>query len=262
MFSLWVGIFGSLVGSFLNVCIFRLPKEESVVFPASHCQDCKRPIAWHDNVPVVSYLVLKGRCRQCKSKISWQYPFVELLTAVFFILFYHHFGLTAKGVVYLALSLGLLVQTFIDFRYQIIPDEITLPGMLLGLVASGFFPELHHESVWWQGLLRSFIGLLVGGGFFYVTGIIAEWLLKKEAIGGGDIKLLAMIGAVLGWYGVIWTIFLSSLAGSIIGVYLRLTRGDERIPFGPYIALGAVVYLFFGQQMVNWYSASLGIYTG
>ncbi len=251
---------GLIVGSFLNVCIFRIPKEESIVFPASHCQSCNKPIAPTDNIPVISFLLLKGQCRHCHAKIDWQYPMVEILSACFFVLFYHSFGLTVKGVLYLIFALALLVQTFIDLRHQIIPDSITLPGMLIGLVASSVWPDLHGANVWWLGVFRSSIGLLVGGGFFYVTGTIAEWVLKKEAIGGGDVKLLAMIGALLGWRGVACTIFLSSLSGAIIGLYLKFAHGEERIPFGPYIALGAVLYIFFGQKMIWWYAHAVGIY--
>ena len=156
--------------------------------------------------------------------------------------------------------LALLVEAFIDLRHQIIPDAITLPGIAVGLMASSLFPGLHGESVWWMGLLKSAVGILVGGGFFYVAGTLAEWILKKEALGGGDVKLLAMIGALLGWPGVVWTIFASSLIGSAVGLYLRIKNGDERIPFGPYLAAGAFFYLFFGQRIILWYVHSSGIY--
>ncbi len=260
MFYLLASALGAIVGSFLNVCIFRIPKEESIVFPASRCPSCKKPIAPLDNIPVLSFLILKGRCRHCAAPISLQYPLVEILSACFFVLFYYYFGLTAKGVLYLLMALALLTETFIDLRHQIIPDIITLPGIVIGLLASVFFPELHGKERWWAGLLQSFIGVSVGGGFFYITGSIAEMILKKEAIGGGDIKLLAMIGALLGWQGVVWTIFLSSLLGSAFGLYFRIKSGNERIPYGPYIAAGAFFYLFFGQKFISWYAHSLGIY--
>ena len=260
MHTLLAAVFGVIVGSFLNVCIFRIPRGESVVFPASHCPLCRKPIAPLDNIPVISFLILKGRCRQCAAKISWQYPLVEILGACLFVLFYYFFGVTVKGVLYLLFSLALLVETFIDLRQQIIPDVITLPGIVIGLVASVLFPNFHGEAVWWMGLLKSLTGMLIGGGFFYAAGVIAEWILKKEAIGGGDIKLLAMIGALLGWPGVFWTIFASSLLGSAVGLYLRVKNGQEKIPFGPFIALGAFSYLFFGQRIVLWYVHSIGIY--
>ena len=249
MFYVLATVLGAITGSFLNVCIFRLPHDESVVFPGSHCQSCKKPIAALDNIPVLSFLILKGRCRHCAAKISLQYPLVEILSSCLFVLFYTYFGLTAKGILYLLFSLALLVETFIDLRHQIIPDVITLPGILIGLAASTMFPPLHGQGLWWQGLLKSLIGMLVGGGFLYLTGTIAGIILKKEALGGGDVKLLAMIGALLGWPGVAWTIFVSSALGSVVGIYLRIKNGEERIPFGPYIAAGAFFYLFFGQKI-------------
>lgn len=249
---------GAMTGSFLNVCIFRLPEGESVVFPASHCRGCRKPIAWYDNVPMLSFLLLRGRCRQCGAGISWQYFWVELATALTFVLFYSFFGLTAIGAIYLALTLALFVETAIDFRHQIIPDAITLPGMVLGLALSFALPELHGESSRVWGLFWSLAGLLAGGGFLYAAGTLAEKILKKEAMGGGDVKLLAMIGAFLGWKAVLWTIFVSSFLGSIVGIVLRLSRGDERIPFGPYLGAAACLYLFIGDQAIEAYLKWIG----
>lgn len=260
MFYVLTAVLGAITGSFLNVCIFRLPKDESIVFPGSHCQSCKKPIVPLDNIPVISFLILKGRCRHCAVKISFQYPLVEILSLCLFVLFYRYFGLTAKGILYLLFSLALLVETFIDLKHQIIPDVITLPGILIGLAASTLFPSLHGQGLWWQGLLKSSIGVLVGGGFFYIIGTIAGMILKKEALGGGDIKLLAMIGGFLGWPGVAWTVFMSSVLGSGVGIYLRIKNGEERIPFGPYIAAGAFSYLFFGQEITLWYAHLMGFY--
>lgn len=254
----FVFILGAAVGSFLNVCILRLPKEMSVVFPSSHCFSCNKPIAWFDNIPLISFLVIKGKCRHCGQKISWQYFFIELVTAITFVVIYRFFGLTPKAVVYAALSSALIVQTLIDLRYQIIPDEITLPGIVLGLVCSGFFPQIHDSNAWIAGLVKSLAGMLVGGGFLYLTAVLGEWIFKKEAMGGGDVKLLAMIGTVIGWQGVIWTIFMASVFGSVVGIYLRMKRGDQLIPFGPYIGLGAFLYLFFGQPMIALYVKTLG----
>ena len=250
--------FGAIVGSFLNVCIARLPKEESIVYPPSRCPSCRHPLLWHDNVPVLSFIFLKGRCRNCQGRISIQYPAVEILTGVLFVLFYCQYGLSLKGTLYLALALALIVQAFIDWRYQIIPDSITLPGILAGLAASAFYPELHAKSVWSQGILWSIAGALLGGGILLAMGTAASLVLKKEAMGGGDVKLFAMIGAFLGWKAVLWTLFLASLAGTIIGLYFRLKRGQERLPFGPFIALGAVLYLFFGERFFAWYAGLIG----
>jgi leader peptidase (prepilin peptidase)/N-methyltransferase len=246
-------IFGSMVGSFLNVCIFRMPKEESIVFPGSHCTGCQKPIAWYDNIPILSFLLLGAKCRNCKIKISWQYPLIEAISGAMFIVFLAVFGLTPKGCLYLYMALGLLAQTIIDIRYKIIPDEITLSTIVLGVVVSTIFPEIHGTQSHLYGFIWSMAGLLLGGGFLYAAGTIAEWVLKKEAMGGGDVKLLAGIGAVIGWQGVLWTIFLSSLLGSIVGVYFRLKKGEELIPFGPYLAAGAVIHIFFGAQITTWY---------
>ncbi len=246
-------ILGCLVGSFLNVCILRLPKEESIVFPGSHCTKCNKPIAWYDNIPVVSYVMLGAKCRHCKTTISIQYPLIEILTGVLFVSFYHFFGATPKGVLYLYLALGLLVQSVIDYRYKIIPDSITLPAIVIGLMASALFPEIHGQAAHLSGFWASLRGVLVGGGFLYVVGSLGEWILKKEAMGGGDVKLLAAVGAVTGWHGVLWTIFVGSLAGAIVGIYLRIRQGEEMIPFGPFLALGAFLYLFIGPQAMDWY---------
>lgn len=252
-------VFGAMVGSFLNVCILRMPKDESIVFPASHCPSCRKPIAWFDNIPVLSFLILGAKCRQCRAKISWQYPLIEILTAVLFVVFYNSFGLTPKGFLYLYLSLVLLAQSVIDMRYKIIPDTLTLPAIVIGLLVSAFFPEIHDQTSHWSGFLKSLIGVLVGGGFLYAAGSIAEWVLKKEAMGGGDVKLLAAIGAVIGWRGVLWTIFVSSLVGTVGGLYLRFTKGEELIPFGPYLALAAFLYLFYGPTVMNWYFHSMSL---
>jgi leader peptidase (prepilin peptidase)/N-methyltransferase len=242
-------VLGTIIGSFLNVCVFRIPAKKSILFPASHCVSCKRAIFWHDNIPLLSFLVLKGRCRNCGCKISPQYPFVELLGGGLFVLFYAVFGLSAQGFVFLLLALILLVAGLIDYRHQIIPDEITLPGILAGLVL----------SFWTQGLLNAVLGMLLGGGILYLAGTIAQWILKKEAMGGGDVKLLAMIGAFLGWKAVLWTLFTGSFVGTGVGLYLRFVKKQERIPFGPCLALGAFLYLFFGESFFNWY---LLVYSG
>lgn len=252
-------VFGAIVGSFMNVCILRLPKEESIVFPGSHCVSCKRSIAWFDNIPLVSFFVLGRKCRHCAAPISWQYVGIELLTACTFVLFYQTFGLTVKGIAYLLFTLVIIVESAIDFRHRIIPDELTLPGIAAGLILSTVFPSLQNETVFWKGLVQSLLGMLVGGGFLYLLGTIAEFILKKEAMGGGDVKLLAMTGALLGWKAVLWTLFVSSLLGSVAGLFQRLRGGEEKIPFGPYLGLAAVLYLFVGESTIAWYLNSLRI---
>ncbi len=253
MMVLFVFIFGTLIGSFLNVCIYRLPDEESIVFPGSHCRKCKKQIAWYDNIPVLSYLVLGGKCRKCKVKLSIQYPMIEVLTGLLFVLFYLSFGPTVKGVVYLSFSLALLVATAVDLRHRIIPDEISVGGLVVALILSAVFPALHHETTIQWSLFHAFIGVLAGGGFLYASAMIAEICLKKEAMGGGDIKLLAFIGALLGWPGAVWTIFVSSILGSLFGIYFRLRNKEEYFAFGPYISLAAFLYLFWGQGAISWY---------
>lgn len=256
--SLITFFFGAMIGSFLNVCIYRLPKEESIVFPSSHCLGCMKPIAWFDNIPVISFVILRARCRNCKQKISFQYPLIEIVTGLMFVLFYSTFGITVTSVIFLIFSLALLVCTVIDWYHQIIPDVITLPGMLIGLAVSAAYPALHGETIFWKGLLAAFLGLLAGGGFLYVSAVLAEYFLKKEAMGGGDIKLLGLIGTLLGWQGSIWTIFISSVLGSIMGLWMRLVQKKEYFPFGPAIALAAFLYIFIGRQAIDWY---LGLYT-
>ena len=252
-------LFGSMVGSFLNVCILRLPKGESIVFPSSHCTSCNKAIAWFDNIPVLSFLALGAKCRNCHAKISWQYPLIEMVTALLFVIFYRSFGLTPKGFLYLYLALMLLAQSVIDMRYKIIPDSLTLPAIVAALTLSAFFPGIHSQGSHLSGFLSSLMGVLLGGGFLYAAGTIAEWVLKKEAMGGGDVKLLAAIGGVIGWRGVLWTIFVSSLIGTAGGLYLRFTKGEELIPFGPYLALGAFLYLFYGPAVIDWYFHSMGM---
>lgn len=253
-----VFVFGALVGSFLNVCILRMPENQSIVFPASHCWSCKRPLAWYDNIPIASFVFLGGKCRSCKKAISLQYPVIEAVTAILSVIFWLRYGLSAVGAVYLVFALALLVQSVIDWRYRIIPDEITLPGMALGLIASLAFPQLHGEAAHLGGLWKSFLGLLVGGGFLWAVGSVAEKILKKEAMGGGDVKLLGLIGAVLGVQAVFWTIFVSSVIGSVVGIYYRLRRGDEAIPFGPFLAVAAFSYLFIGPACIQAYLRALG----
>lgn len=250
---------GLAVGSFLNVCMLRIPEGESIVFPGSHCRGCRKPIAWFDNIPVVSFVRLKGRCRHCGSPISAQYPCVELLTGAFFVLFYATLGLSALSAAYLVMTLMLLTIAVIDWRHQIIPDVLSLPGLALGAAASGFIPGLQGQETATAALLHAGGGILLGGGALYAIGTIAEWLLKKEAMGGGDVKLLAMIGAWEGWRGVLWALFLGSLIATAAGLYERIRGGGERISFGPYLAAAAVLYIWAGPAFFEWYGRAIGI---
>jgi leader peptidase (prepilin peptidase)/N-methyltransferase len=248
MLFLAVFLFGALVGSFLNVCIHRLPLGQSVVFPASHCPHCEQPIPPYDNIPIVSYLVLRGRCRRCAAPISSRYPFVEALAGIAAVASVGAFGLTPHGVLTFAFLCALLVITFVDFDYQIIPDAISLPGIAVGLAAA----LVLGDPTW----MASLIGILLGGGLLWGVAEAYHWLTGREGMGGGDIKLLAMIGAFLGWQAVPVTLMIASLSGTVIGVGLMLVQqrdGRTAIPFGPFLALGGTVALFWGDALIAWY---------
>lgn len=252
VFDIFVFVGGLVVGSFLNVCICRMPKDESVVSPPSHCPRCGYRIRWYDNIPIVSYLVLAGACRGCGTRISLQYPLVELLNGLLTLLLFLRFG---PSLTFLALFLfcsSLVVITFIDIEHQIIPDEISLPGIVAGFLFSFFLP--------WLGWLNSLAGILLGGGSLLLVAYGYQWLTGKEGMGGGDIKLLAMMGAFLGWKSVPFIIFASSLVGSVVGITVMLIQKKDSklaIPYGPYLAFGAVLYIFYGRQLIQWY-LSLG----
>lgn len=237
-------ILGLLFGSFFNVCIYRIPRGESIVFPASHCPKCHQSIKPWDNIPIVSFLLLRGKCRSCDAAISWRYPLVELLTALLFLTIVHTFAVSWATLFYLIFASALLIISFIDLDYQIIPDKISLPGIVVGIIASFFFPIAWYESV---------LGALVGGGVILLVGYIGEFVFKKEAMGGGDVKLMAMVGAFLGWKLALLTIFFASLIGAVIGIGMRLITGKEYIPFGPFLSIGALFALFFGHNFLVWY---------
>ena len=252
-FPLYVFLLGACIGSFLNVCIYRLPQEGlSIVSPRSFCPQCRAPVRGYDNIPLVSYLLLRGKCRNCGAKISWRYPLVEALTGAFALAFYLKFGLTLAFFACFAFTAALVVITFIDLDHRIIPDVISLPGIAVGFGLSFFLPS--------PSWIESLIGLLAGGGSLYLVAIGYEALTKRDGMGGGDVKLLAMIGAWLGWKAVLFTLFFASLSGTLIGGGAMLLQKQGRhyaIPFGPFLAFGALAYLFFGPQLIHWY-LSLG----
>ena len=235
--------FGLLIGSFLNVCIWRIPREESIVFPSSHCPSCNHSISAYDNLPVLSFLWLRGRCRHCRTLIPWRYPVVELANGVGYVALFFRYGLEWETLVYAVLFSALLVITLIDLDHQIIPDRITLPGMVLGLTAAA--------TILPTGFISGLAGLLLGGGLFYLIAV-----LSRGGMGGGDIKMIAMVGAFLGWKAVLFTTFAGALSGSVVGVFLLLFWGKNRktqVPFGPFLSLGAVIFLFQGQEIIKWY---------
>lgn len=241
-------VLGAVIGSFLNVCIYRIPAGESIVSPPSHCPKCGNPIRWYQNIPIVSYLLLRGRCGFCKVKIPVRYALVEALTGVLFVMVLSSFGLSWATLVYWLFVAALVTLTFIDLDHQIIPDVISLTGIPVGFLCSFCIP--------WLSWSDSLLGVLVGGGSLFAVAWLYEFLAKREGMGGGDIKLLAMIGAFLGWKAVFPVIFFASLAGTLIGVPLMLIKGKNSqlaLPFGPFLAAAAVVYLFWGGEIVGWY---------
>ncbi|HEX9154261.1 MAG TPA: prepilin peptidase [Nitrospira sp.] len=246
------GTLGALIGSFLNVCIYRLPLGKSIVWPGSHCPSCGKAIEFYDNIPVLSYLWLIGRCRACRERISIRYPFVEAVNAAGYLAILWTFGPTWTTVLYALLFSALLVVAGTDLTHKIIPNMVTLPGIALGLLGAA--------TVLPVGLLNALLGVAVGGGILWALAWASPYLFGKEGMGGGDIKLLAMIGAFLGWKPALLTIMIGSLTGSIIGISLialRLMKRDEYIPFGPFLVLGALLSMFFAQPMLDWYQGLL-----
>jgi len=241
-------IFGAILGSFLNVCIFRLPEGKSIVSPSSYCPNCRHSISFYDNIPVLSFLLLGGKCRKCRHPIPIRYPLVEILAGLLSLALFLKFGLSTDYFVYLTFSLSLVVVTFIDMQHRLIPDVITLPGIVLGVTASLFLQGV--------SFIDSIIGVAFGGGFLFLVAAGYYRLTKKEGMGGGDIKLLAMIGAFLGWKSVLLTIFIGSSFGSLVGLTIMAAKGKDRkyaIPFGPFLAIGAIISLFWGGAIFMYY---------
>lgn len=254
--AILVFIFGIIIGSFLNVCIGRIPIGESVVTPPSHCPKCKASIAFYDNLPLLSYLLLGGKCRACHEPISPRYLIVELFTGLLVVALYSRFGLSYTFVVSFIFAAALIVISFIDLDVRIVPDVISLPGIVIGLLTSviGFFFPETFEVI--PTPLSSLIGVLVGGGFLLATAWIYEKVTGVDGMGGGDIKLLAMIGAFLGWQSIPLTLFIASVLGSVIGVGLMVATGAGRrlaLPFAPFLCSGALIYLFYGEALIRFY---------
>ena len=243
-----MALLGSVVGSFLNVCIVRIPSGESVVFPGSHCPECRNPIPFYHNIPVFSYLILRGRCKYCGVKISPQYLLTEILTPMIMILLFLRFGLSLVFVMASFFSCALIVITFIDLKHKIIPDIISLPGIAICFASSFIVP--------WATPVDSIVGILVGGGVLWFFAAGYKLLAKKDGMGGGDIKLLAMIGAFLGWKGVLLSLMIGSCAGSFVGIFLMLLKGRDlkyAVPFGPFLSMGALCALLYGGELIRMY---------
>lgn len=328
--SCFVFILGACIGSFLNVCIVRMPQNKSIIFPSSHCVKCNKPLAWYDNIPLVSYLMLGGHCRYCKEKFSARYFIVELLTAALFVVLYLHAGLSWAFFAYMIMAGGLIISTFIDFELRIIPDEISLGGIVVGIILSIFIPQMHELETWslnigkwimwglvaicfleiivgfllkkdsvgkddlvfmavifgllllergaafwafslkdtpqaaWSLHLLSFqaslIGFLVGGGLIYAMGVLGDVIFKKESMGGGDVKLLAMIGAFLGWKLSILAFFIAPIFGAVFGIVEKIRTKDSAIAYGPFLSLGALISLLYGEAILAWIMGGYGIY--
>jgi len=241
-------ILGLIVGSFSNVCIYRIPRNESIIYPGSHCPKCSTTLRPMDNIPLLSYIILKGRCRNCGSKISIQYPIVELLTGLIYLIIYLTYGLSIQSLIYIILSSALIIITFIDLKEQIIPDVISLPGVVAGLVISFFVPYISS--------LSSLLGIIAGGGTILIIALIGTIIFKKEAMGGGDVKLAAMVGAFLGWKYVILALFLGFFIGALAGIFLILAKirsREDMIPFGPFIVVGSIAAILWGERILLWY---------
>ena len=245
----FVFIFGLAVGSFLNVCIYRLPLKKSIVFPPSHCPKCGNKIKAYDNIPVLSYILLRRKCRFCKEQISLIYPAVELLSGLIFLSLFFWYGLSWEFASRLFLFTSLVVIFFIDLKHQLIPDVITLPGIAIGLAFS-----ILSKS---PSFLDSLIGIISGGGLFYLVALAGDKIFKKESMGGGDIKLAAMLGAFLGWQKILLVFFLASFLGALAGIiFLILSpklRENRLIPFGPFLAIATAICIFFGNRLVELY---------
>jgi leader peptidase (prepilin peptidase)/N-methyltransferase len=242
-----LGLIGLTIGSFLNVCIFRIPLQQSIVFPASRCMECGKPLKAYHNIPVLSWLVLRGRCAFCGTAISARYPAVELLTGVVFALHGLVFELDALLAVRLVFAAVLIVLAFIDIDHRILPDSMTLTGIPLGVLASVWLPP---------GVRDSLIGVVLGGGILWLIAEAYFRWRKIEGMGFGDVKMLAMIGAVLGWRAVFVTLVLASCSGAVIGIAL-LSRSKDgmkyALPFGTFLSAGAIVASLVGERLVAWY---------
>ena len=314
-------IIGAIVGSFLNVCIVRLPLDKSVAFPSSHCPHCKKSIAWYDNIPLVSWFILLGRCRNCKKEISFRYWLVEFLTAGTFAGFYIYYGAAPFLPAYLVMMSCFIVATFVDLSHRIIPDQISIGGMWAGIILSALIPQLHlssenlllggfiagllvlvclflswiypffckhlmteeepfddkpikvlvlvsliiisivnsHKIIWplvisdhMYSLTASLVGFIIGGGAIYALGLLGDIIFRKESMGGGDVKLMAMIGAFLGWKIALLSFFIAPFFGAVVGIIEKIRTKDNTIAYGPFLVLGALVSLFWGQAIFEW----------
>jgi leader peptidase (prepilin peptidase) / N-methyltransferase len=246
--GIFLFILGLLLGSFANLLIYRLPKDQPWAWDRSRCKECGTVIKWYDNIPVLSWFLLRGRCRKCKTPYSFRYVIVELLTGVLFSLCYFYYGFSWLTLEYSIFCWMLVVVSFIDFDHMILPDEFTIGGIVIGLIGAALNPE--------RNFMESFIGVVVGGGFLWLLAYFYFVYSKKEGLGGGDIKLIAWIGAILGWKVIPFVITSSAILGSFVGIAVAIKSKEglkAAIPFGPYLALGALLSIFQGQTLAQHY---------
>jgi leader peptidase (prepilin peptidase)/N-methyltransferase len=271
----FTGILGALIGSFLNVVIHRVPRDQSIVLPNSACPSCRTPLRAYDNIPILSFLVLRGKCRTCKHSISIRYPIVEALTAILFVLVTIHDGVTFALPFDLAFVAALVALVFIDAEHMLLPNVITYPGMIFAIVMRlavpylagpaqlddlpGLMQWLPHLPMWSVSLIGAAIGALAGGGSLWLMGFLWEKLRGVEAMGLGDVKMMFMVGAFLGWRLTVLTIFVGVFSGSLIGIGMMVRRGDRNmqmmLPFGIFLGAGAIASLLIGHQIVEWYGS-------
>ncbi len=238
-------VLGAIIGSFLNVCIYRLPRERSIVKPSSSCPHCEKAIPFYDNIPLLSYLLLRGKCRHCGGRISVRYFAVELITGLLFVILFRAWGLSLELGVFLVFVCCLIVLSFIDLEFRIIPDVLSLGGLLVGLAFSFFRPSFDYKD--------ALLGILLGGGVLWAIASAYQLVRKQEGMGGGDVKLLAMIGAFCGVKGVLFSLVCGSLAGTLVGVPLMIVKhADARyaLPFGPFLSFGALLYVLTGDRLI------------
>ncbi|MDF3127570.1 prepilin peptidase [Kiritimatiellaeota bacterium B1221] len=251
-----VWVFGAIWGSFLNVCIYRIQKEMSVSWPGSHCFKCEKPIAWYDNIPVLSWFILRGKCRNCGTGFSMRYAIIEAITGALFLALWIVEGPSWVMLCHWLMTFGLLLGTGIDLDDFWIPDRVTWGGIIIGIPLSALVPALHGEVLWTMGLWASVKGAALGFGLLWLVGVLGKLAFKKDAMGFGDVKLLGAIGAFLGGGATLFVVFASALLGSIVGVSLILMGKSElggRIPFGPYLSAAALIWLFGGDQLFDAY---------
>ncbi|MDD5644731.1 MAG: prepilin peptidase [bacterium] len=249
-------ILGLIAGSFFNVCIYRMPRGLSILKPRSHCPECNSGISWYDNIPLISYIFLKGKCRKCGKRIKSLYFIVEFLTAVLFLSAYLCSDSVPETIFKIVLFSVLIIASFIDIQHFIIPDESSAAGFVFALFMSVLFPYLHGRDIWYLGLSDSLMGAFAGFSALGFVSFAGSRILKKEAMGFGDVKFIAVIGAFVGWELALFTIMMASLIGAVLSGSFMLLKNRNlkgRIPFGPYLALGAVIAVLWGQDLMNWY---------